>query len=101
MDELFEQAKVKIVEKIKEGVKRFDMAKNTCLATDFSKTGLGFFLLQQECQCDPNRGPNCGPGHWRPLLAGSRFLKDAETRYSPAEGDLLAIVYAMQQCSEL
>ena len=44
-DELFERAKAKIVEKVYKGVKRFDMAKATCLATDFSKTGLGFFLL--------------------------------------------------------
>ena len=40
--------------------------------------------LQQECQCDPEEGPNCGPGLCRLVLAGSRFLKDAETRYSPS-----------------
>ena len=72
MDELFERAKAQIVEKVEEGVKRFEMDRNTCLATD-----LGFFLLQQECQCDPNRGPDCGPRHWRVVLAGSRFLGDA------------------------
>ena len=27
------------------------------------------------------------------MLAGSRFLKDAETRYSPSEEELLAIVF--------
>ena len=98
MDTLFERAKVKIVEQVEEGVKRFEMDRPTCLATDFSKTGLGFFLLQQECQCDPEKGPNCGPGHWKLVLAGSRFLKDAETRYSPSEGELLAIVFGMEQC---
>ena len=70
MDELFEWAKAKIVEKVEEGVKQFDMDGATCLATDFSRTGLGFFLLQQECQCVPSSGPNCGPGHWRLVLAG-------------------------------
>ena len=79
-------------------MKKFEMDKPTCLATDFSKTGLDFFLLQQECQCDPGKGPNCGPGHWKLVLAGSRFLKDAETRYSPSEGELLAIVFGMEQC---
>ena len=37
-------------------------------------------------------------GHWRFVLAGSRFLQDAETRYSPLEGELLAIVFGMNQC---
>ena len=54
MDDLFEQAKAQIVEKVKESVKRFEMDRNTCLATDFSKTWLGFFLIQQECKFDPN-----------------------------------------------
>ena len=98
MDKLFEKAKVKIVEQVEEGVKRFQMDRPTCLATDFSRKGLGFFLLQQECQCDAEKGPNCGPGHWNLVLAGSRFLKDAETRYSPSEGELLAIVFGMEQC---
>ena len=98
MDKLFEKAKVKIVEQVEEGVKRFQMDRLTCLATDFSRKGLGFFLLQQECQCDAEKGPNCRPGHWNLVLAGSRFLKDAETRYSPSEGELLAIVFGMEQC---
>ena len=32
------------------------------------------------------------------MLAGSRFLKDAETRYGPSEGELLAILFGMEQC---
>ena len=31
-------------------------------------------------------------------LAGSRFLHDAETRYAPVEGELLAVAYALHQC---
>ena len=44
------------------------------------------------------KGPNCRPGHWRLVLAGSMFLKDAETRYGPSEGELLAILFGMEQC---
>ena len=62
-DELFERAKAKIVEKVYKGVKRFDMDRATCLSTDFSRTGLGFFLLQQDCQCIQSSDPNCGPEH--------------------------------------
>ena len=98
MDALFELSKEVIVNKVIDGVRRYEVGKPTCLATDFSKTGVGFFLLQQECQCDPGKGPNCGPGHWRLVLAGSRFLKDAETRYAPPEGEMLAIVFGLEQC---
>ena len=94
MDRLFKKAKLQIVEKVVEGVKHFEMNRNTCLATDFLKTGVGLVLLQQDFQC----APRCGDGHWRLVLAGSRFLRDAEMRYSPSEGELLAIVFGMNQC---
>ena len=81
-----------------EGLKHFKMNPNECLATDFSKTEVGFLLLQQDCQCAPSKGPRCGDGHWRLVLAVSRFLRDAETRYSPSEGELLAIVFGMNPC---
>ena len=55
LDDWFEQAKVKIVEQVEEWGK---MDRPTFLATDFSRIGLGFFLLQQECQCNPEKGPN-------------------------------------------
>ena len=48
METLFEWVKVKTVEQVEEGVKRFEMDKSECLATDFCRTGLGFFLLQQD-----------------------------------------------------
>ena len=86
MDTLLERAQVKIVE---EGVKRFEMDKPTCLATYLCRTGLEFLLLQQ----DYLRRPYCVPGHWRLVLAGSRFLKEAETRYW-----VLAMVFGMEQC---
>ena len=86
MDTLLERAQVKIVE---EGVKKFEMDKPTCLATYLCRTGLEFLLLQQ----DSVRRPDCGPGHWRLVLAGSRFLKEAETRYW-----VLAMVFGMEQC---
>ena len=31
-------------------------------------------------------------------MAGSRFTKDAETRYAPIEGEALALVYRLQSC---
>jgi hypothetical protein len=39
---LFEKSKAAIISKIEEGVRIFDKSKPTCLATDWSKTGIGF-----------------------------------------------------------
>ena len=76
----------------------FEANRHTCLATDWSKTGLGFFLLQKYCTCtDLSKAPRCGPGHWRMVFAGSRFCKDPETRYSPVEGEALAVVFSLEQ----
>ena len=52
MDRAFQQSKGNIIQKIKEGVEMFDPALPTCLATDFSGTGIGYFLLQKMCKCN-------------------------------------------------
>ena len=49
MQELFEESKVQIIQKIEQGVRIFDKSKPTCLATDWSKDGLGFWLFQKQC----------------------------------------------------
>lgn len=98
LDALFIKSKDNILQKIEDGVKMFDLNLHTCLATDWSKTGLGFFLLQKHCHCsDVDKAPHCGPDHWQLVFAGSRFLKDPETRYSPIEGEALAVVFALEQ----
>ena len=51
LDDLFKESKQLIVDKITEGVSIFDPQLTTCLATDFSKTGVGYFLLQKTCAC--------------------------------------------------
>ena len=48
---LFEECKMVIVSEIEHGVQIFDKTKPTCLATDFSKTGIGFWLFQKHCTC--------------------------------------------------
>ena len=59
-DRLFEKYKETIMEKVEDGLKRFEMGRQTCLATDFSRKGLGFFLPQQHCQCDLAKDPILG-----------------------------------------
>ena len=98
LERLFQAAKVKIIEQIEEGIKTFDCFRATCLATDWCKTGLGFFLFQQRCNCQPIEGPYCGGGHWVVCFAGSRFTTAAESRYAPIEGEALAVVFGLTSC---
>ena len=51
LDEIFEVSKKAIVAEIEHGVRIFDKEKPTCLATDWSKDGLGFWLFQKHCTC--------------------------------------------------
>ena len=40
--------------------------------------------------------PHCGTDHWKLILSGSRFCKDAESRYRPVEGESLPVAYALE-----
>ena len=103
LNEVFEQSKKRIIELIKEGVRSFEKDKPTCLSTDWSKSGIGYTLMQKHCKCPENLEtktylPTCGDGHWKLVLAGSRFTKPAESRYAPVEGEALAVAYGLSQC---
>ena len=91
LDRQFHLAKEKIIEAVEDGVKAFDTTRWTCLATDWSKQGIGFFLLQKFCQCEKLHPKCCNDG-WKLVLAGGRFTKPNESRYSPVEGECLAVV---------
>ena len=92
--EKFDLAKEEIVRAVTDGVKHFDVNRQTCLATDWSKQGIGFFLLQKWCKCEEIH-PRCCTDGWKLVLAGGRFTKPAESRYSPVEGELLALADAL------
>merc|ERR1712030_214595 len=68
---------------------------HTCLSTDYSKSGIGRVLQQKNCKCVPIT-PRCCPGGGNLILAGGRFNIPAETRYSPTEGEALAISVALE-----
>ena len=96
LDNLFNESKSIIINEIEEGVRIFDKSKPTCLATDWSKTGIGFWLFQKHCQCKSPK-PFCCPTGWKTTLVGSRFTHAAETRYAPVEGEALAVVDALDK----
>ena len=96
LQEAFEKSKTVIIEAVREGIMTFEMDRTTCLATDWSKTGIGFVLLQKYCDCK-DITPICCNFGWKLVFAGSRFTSDAESRYSPVEGEALAAVFALKR----
>lgn len=96
LDNLFNESKKKIVAAIEEGVKIFDLLKRTCLRTDWSKSGIGFWLLQKHCDCEVN-SPGCCTDGWQITLASSRFLKSAERNYAAVEGEALGVAWGLEQ----
>lgn len=96
LDAAFQSSKAAIVDAIKTGVEIFDLQLPTCLRTDWSKQGIGYFLLQKHCSCS-SKTPDCCSDGWRITLAGSRFLSSTEQHYAPIEGEALAITWGLEQ----
>ena len=94
--QLFEESKGIIVNEIEQGIKIFDKTRPTCLATDWSKTGNGFWLFQKHCSCTKVALFCCSLG-WKITLVGSRFTHAAESRYAPIEGEALAVADALDK----
>ena len=96
LNDLFEESKSLIVSEIYKGVEIYDKNKPTCLVSDWSKEGIGFWLFQKHCECQSSRPFCCNTG-WKTTLVGSRFTSGAETRYAPIEGEALALVDALEK----
>ena len=54
----FERSKDVIIRAIQDGIHIFDVKRPTCLRTDWSCDGIGYFLLQKHCSC-ASRLPDC------------------------------------------
>ena len=93
---IFDESKRQIVMEIENGVRIFDKQKPTCLATDWSKSGIGYWLFQKHCDC-PDIKPFCCNTGWKVVLVGSRFTHAAESRYAPIEGEALAVADALDK----
>lgn len=96
MEDIFNESKNVIIDEIKKEVRIFDKLKPTCLATDWSKSGIGFWLFQKHCKCSGTTLFCCRDG-WQITLVGSRFTSSAESRYAPVEGEALAVVNALDK----
>ena len=96
LDKAFNLSKDSIIKLIRHGVEIFDITRLTCLRPDWSKKGIGYFLVQKHCECE-SKLPDCCSDGWRITLAGSRFLSDTESRYAAVEGEALAIAWSLEQ----
>ena len=96
LQQAFEASKLEITSRIKEGVRIFDKERPTCLATDWSRDGVGYWLFQKHCQC-PSQEIFCCQDGWKVTLMGSRFTHAAESRYAPIEGEALAVADALDK----
>ena len=76
LEDAFQSSKEKIVQAIIKGVEIFDKNRVTCLPTDWSKQGIGYYLMQKHCDCVTD-SPRCCNNGWRITLAGSRALRPA------------------------
>ena len=96
LDSAFTKSRDCIIAAIREGVQIFDVTRRTCLRTDWSKNGIGYFLSQKHCLCKSESFGCCDDG-WKITLAGSRFLSQTESNYAPIEGEALAVAWALEQ----
>jgi hypothetical protein len=95
LEKAFEASKLEIVQAIKHRVVAFDTNCKMTLSPDWSKTGIGYFLYQQYCNC-PSDVTTCCENGWRIVLAGSRFLNKAEENYWPTDGEALAVAWSLE-----
>ena len=77
IDSLFRETKTAIASEVEKGITAFDPAGHTCLLTDWSKSGLGYVLIQKHCPCADSH-PHCCPDGWKVCGVGSRFTSSAE-----------------------
>ena len=96
LNSIFEASKSLILEAINEGVQIFDPKRKTCLRSDWSKEGIGFYLSQKHCQCTSDY-PGCCDNGWKITLCGSCFLQKTEERYAPIEGEALSVAWSLEQ----
>ena len=98
LEQLFQQSEAEIINSIQDSVRTFEINRPSCLTTNWSRTGIGFTLLQKHCECPFTTNHLCGPVHRKVVYAGSRFTRPAVSRYSPTEGEALAIKFVLESC---
>lgn len=87
VEDAFQHPKWVLVNLVQKGVVTFDKDQVTCFASDWSKDGMGFLLLQKHCPCTICL-----------IFAGSRFCTYAERRWAPIESKAAVIAWVLEKC---
>lgn len=86
LQDLFDTLKLCIVQEIKNGVRIFNKNKPACLATNWSKVGIGFWLFQKHCRCTLDK-PFCCRTGWKIIVAlrirPNHAILPSQERHSP------------------
>ena len=74
----------------------FDVNRKTCLQADWSKSGVGYLVLQKYCECPNENAPVCCTNSWKLVFASSHFTTPTENRYSPTEGEAFTVAWSLE-----
>ena len=90
-------AKDSIVRKIHKRVTMFEVDRVTALNTDWSIEGQSLDLWQKHCSCKGAVTIVLGRDGRKIVIMSSRFNNDAQSRYSPIEGECLTLYWAINK----
>ena len=96
---VFVKAKEIIANKVEEGVRLFNPKLPTGLLSDWCGEGMGHILCQKHCSCEDKNNLNCCAEGWKVCSVRSRFCNNAESNYSPTDGEFTALVDALEKTS--
>ena len=99
LEAIFKESKEEILRQCAKGVRLFDINLPTGLATDWSKSCMGWWLVQKHCACPGVPTLACCRTGWQTVFCGSRFCSGAESRYHPIEGEAAAAVHGLDKTS--
>ena len=72
MEQVFNEGKLEIVLAIEDGVDIFNPTLETCVRTDWSKQGMGYYLCQKACRCPEVNLTRCWGGLENMPIEGRR-----------------------------
>ena len=78
LSQIFKEIREKIAKSCMDGIQNFDPKHLTTLESDWSTTGMGFWLRQKYCQCKDLSLDCCSDG-WRVSMVGSAFCSGTKS----------------------
>ena len=97
LQRIFKQTQIELCKLAEDGLAYYDPSRETAVITDWSKSGIGFVVMQKHCHCTHDTTPLCCPKGWKLAFCNSRHLAPAEQNYAPIEGEALAVVWALKK----